>query len=94
MVHANSIESYHEIKPELSGRRREIYLTLSRHSKKMTDREVKDIMGLSDMNAVRPRITELVKSGHVEEVGNTKCPITGKTVRQVMVFNEAQMSLF
>ena len=31
----------------------------------MTDRE-KDEMGLTDMNSVRPRITELIKSGHVE----------------------------
>jgi predicted HTH transcriptional regulator len=94
MIHANSIQSYDDIKPELSGRRKEIYLTIWKRSKKMTDREVKDELGLSDMNSVRPRITELIKSGHLEEVGNVKCPLTGKTVRQVMVLNEAQMSLF
>jgi predicted ArsR family transcriptional regulator len=94
MIHENSRASYDAIKPELSGRRKEIYLTLCKSSRKMTDREVKDEMGLNDMNSVRPRITELIKMGHVEEVGNVKCPLTGKTVRQVMVFNEAQMSLF
>ena len=94
MIHANSIQSYEEIKPELSGRRKEIYLALWKSSRKMTDREVKDELGLADMNAVRPRITELIKAGHLEEVGNTKCPLTGKTVRQVMIFNEGQMSLF
>ncbi len=94
MIHANSIQSYDEIKPELSGRRKDIYLTLWKRSKKMTDREVKDELGLSDMNSVRTRITELIKSGYLEEVGNIKCSLTGKTVRQVMVFNEGQMSLF
>jgi predicted ArsR family transcriptional regulator len=94
MIHANSIKSYNDVKPELSGRRKEIYLTICKRSKKMTDREVKDELQLPDMNSVRPRITELIKSGHLEEVGNVKCPLTGKTVRQVMVFNEAQMSLF
>lgn len=94
MIHDNSIASYHEIKPELSGRRREIYLTLKNYSRKATDREIKELMGLGDMNAVRPRITELIKSGYVEEVGSTKCPITNKTVRQVMIINEGQMTLF
>ena len=94
MIHENSKEAYHKIKPELTGRRKEIYLAMLKTGRKMTDREVKEQMGLSDMNAVRPRITELIKSGHVEEVGNVRCPITAKTVRQVMVLNEMQMQLF
>lgn len=92
-IHANSRAAYDELKPQLKGRRKEIYTTLKEQSRKMTDREVKDTMGLEDMNAVRPRITELIKSGYVEEVGNIKCPLTGKKVRQVMVFNAAQMTL-
>jgi len=96
MIHSNSIESYHDIKPELSGRRRDVYITLYKNSSKLTDREVKDLMGFPDMNSVRPRITELVNSGYVKEVGATKCPVTGKTVRQVMVdenLQEDQLSL-
>ncbi len=52
-----------------------------------TDREIKEKMGLSDMNSVRPRITELIKSGHLEETDNTKCPVTNKTVRKVRIVN-------
>jgi len=63
MIHKNSKLAYEEIKPELTGRRRHIYLTILQHGKKITDREVKDLMGLPDMISVRPRITEVVKDG-------------------------------
>ena len=87
MIHENSRSAYEEIKPELSGRRKEIYLTMLKHGTRLTDREIKDMMGLSDMNAVRPRITEMIKSGHVEEVESVKCPVTNKTVRKVRIKN-------
>jgi predicted transcriptional regulator len=94
MMHDNSIMAYSEIKPELTGRRRNVYLALKGYSRKCTDREIKEIMGMGDMNAVRPRITELIKLGYIEEVGSIKCPVTNKTVRQVMIINEGQMTLF
>lgn len=87
MIHRNSKTSYDELVPELSGRRKQIYLTMLKHGTRLTDREIKDKMGLIDMNAVRPRITEMIKSGHVEEVENTKCPVTNKTVRKVRIKN-------
>lgn len=87
MIHENSKQSYQDIKPELSGRRREIYLTMLQYMPVATDREIKDKMGLGDMNSVRPRITELIKSGHLEETNSTKCPITNKTVRKVKIVN-------
>ena len=87
MIHQNSRDSYNEIKPELKGRRKAIYLVMLKHGTRLTDREIKDKMGLSDMNAVRPRITEMIKSGHVEEVESVKCPVTNKTVRKVRIKN-------
>ncbi len=87
MIHQNSKSSYDDIKPELSGRRKEIYLTMLRYMPVATDREIKDKMGLNDMNSVRPRITELIKSGHLEETESTKCSVTNKTVRKVRIVN-------
>ncbi|MBL18697.1 MAG: hypothetical protein CMC82_02560 [Flavobacteriaceae bacterium] len=83
MIHENSKNCFHEIRGQLKGRRKDIYLTLLKRGKEMTDREVKDELGLGDMNAVRPRITELLKAERLWEVGETKCPVTGKTVRLV-----------
>lgn len=34
-------------------------------------------------NAVRPRITEMVKQEMLKELRSIKCPVTGKTVRVV-----------
>jgi chromosome condensin MukBEF MukE localization factor len=86
-MHINSINAYHEELPKLSKRASVIYNffanTHSRLERFYTDRQVKTILGFNDMNQVRPRITELIKLGLLEEVGKTKCPITCKMVRVV-----------
>ena len=87
MIRENSRSSYDDLKPELGGRQKQIYMTMLNHMPVATDREIKDKMGLSDMNSVRPRITELIKSGHLEETESTKCPVTNKTVRRVRIVN-------
>jgi isopropylmalate/homocitrate/citramalate synthase len=94
MIHKNSKLAYEQIKPELKGRRRDIYLTILQHGKKITDREVKDLMGLPDMNSVRPRITELVKDGYLDEIDDVKCPVTNKTVRRINIPTTGQLTLF
>lgn len=48
-----------------------------------TDRQIKEHLGMSDMNAVRPRVTELVKLGLLVECGSVTDASTRKTVRQV-----------
>jgi hypothetical protein len=40
-------------------------------------------MGFSDMNSVRPRITELIEKAKLMEVGSIVCPVTKKRVRRV-----------
>tara|TARA_R100001163_G_scaffold14424_1_gene13172 strand:- start:4136 stop:4414 length:279 start_codon:yes stop_codon:yes gene_type:complete len=86
-MHINSINAYHEELPRLSKRASAIYNffanTHSRLERFYTDRQVKTILGFNDMNQVRPRITELIQLGLLEEVGKTKCPITCKMVRVV-----------
>ena len=59
----------------------------------MTDREVKETLGVSDMNYVRPRITELIKLGHIVEVDDIKCHLTNKTVRRVATIDNVNNAL-
>lgn len=51
----------------------------------MTDRMVKEYLGFEDMNAVRPRINELIDAGMLEENGSMKDPATGMRVRLVQL---------
>ena len=48
-----------------------------------TDRQIMERCGYTEPNMVRPSITALVQGGMLEEIGNTKCHITGKKVRLV-----------
>ena len=85
-VHENSRKAYHEELPKLSDRCSEIMdLFADSEQPPTTDRQVMSILGFSDMNSVRPRITELIDAGYLMEVGKIKCPVTGKTVRVVGV---------
>ena len=82
MIHDHSIAAYHEELPKLSRRARQILDWLEVHPRQ-TDREIAFGMGFSDMNSVRPRITEAVEKGLIVEVAEKRCPVTGKTVRIV-----------
>lgn len=46
----------------------------------MTAREVANTLGFLDMNAVRPRITELYEEGLLEEAGIKLDPVTRRRV--------------
>ena len=87
MVHINSITAYREERERLSGRQALIYEILSETNTAMTDREVMLKLGYSDPNAVRPRITELIKRGLIEEFDTKICVSTRKTVRRVRKIN-------
>lgn len=82
MTHMNSRASFHAGTKEMGDRRAAVYATLRRFGK-MTDRQVKEALGLPDMNGVRPRITELVADGWAEECGVITDPITDRSVRVV-----------
>ena len=81
-VHPHSREAYHAELPKLSRRAQRIIAWIEAHPK-VTDREVMLGLGYSDMNSVRPRITEAVDAGALVEVGEKRCQVTGKTVRIV-----------
>lgn len=82
MIHQHSRDAYHSEQPRLSARARRVLDWIELHPK-VTDREVMRGLGFSDMNAVRPRITELVNAGALVEVGERTCHVTRKTVRVV-----------
>jgi hypothetical protein len=81
-VHAHSRAAYHSELPRLSRRAEAIVDWLAMHPCK-TDRDVMAGLGYTDMNSVRPRITEAIDAGFLVEVGEKVCPVTRKTVRIV-----------
>jgi predicted HTH transcriptional regulator len=81
-IHANSLAAYHSTPCERSERAAAV-LAVIREQGPMTDRQVMRALKFSEPNAVRPRITELVKDGALVEVGSVRDEITGKTVRLV-----------
>lgn len=82
VIHEHSIAAYHSELPKLSRRAIAILNWLEMHPKK-TDREIMLGMGFTDMNMVRPRVTEAVFLGSLVEVSEKVCEVTGKTVRIV-----------
>lgn len=48
--------------------------------KGMTAREIAYAMGFTDLNAVKPRLTELQNDGRVVAVGKTTDSVTGRKV--------------
>lgn len=82
-MHPNSIGAYHEEGVELSKRSALIVEHFAQVRHPMTDRQVMEGLQMPDMNAVRPRITELIKRGVLREVGTTIDYVTGRRVRIV-----------
>lgn len=80
--HSNSLHARHEMGARITGRRAEVLAWLEAHSP-ATDRQIMLGLGYSDMNAVRPRITELLDAGRVREVARVRDEVTGMMVRQV-----------
>jgi len=83
-MHKNSIETYHSIKPFLTKRQLVIYNWLEANGE-ASDRQIKVGLGFDDLNAVRPRITEMVQRKQLREVKTVRCSVTKKPVRIVEV---------
>lgn len=84
-THDNTRATYRGIKAGMSERGRAIVAFMDQQSAPLTDRQIMRGMGFSDMNAVRPRISELIDGGVLREVGNVIDETTGKVVRLVEV---------
>lgn len=81
IMHINSLTAYGTV-PKCQ-RKRAILNLFEDCRCRMTDREVMERLGYRDMNSVRPRITELIKEGALEEWGNKQDEITNRRVRVV-----------
>ena len=86
-MHANSLAAHAEEKE--SGRlsdRCTLILGALREIGPSTDRQIMNHLDFSDMNSVRPRVTEMVKAGILQESLITVCDsATGKMVREVRI---------
>lgn len=87
-VRRTSREARDAALPQLAARAALILAWIKQHGP-ATDRQVMRGLGFADMNAVRPRISELIDARLVVECGDTRCSETGQRVRRVM-FNGGQ----
>ena len=97
MIHDHSKEAYDDevVHSNRESKRCAEILAAVDQMDDATDRQIKIFLGYQEMNAVRPRITELIKAGRLYESGSMKCRYTGKTVRVVRIARETkQMEMF
>ena len=76
-MHENSLIAFNTL--DKHTRRLMVLACYERSGYPLTDRQVCQMLGFSDLNAVRPRITEAVQSGELVEVGKVR--ETGRPVR-------------
>lgn len=82
-MHPHSIEAHDAELPKLTGRKVQIYEFIKQHGP-CTDRDVCEGLKFYDMNAVRPRITEMIPL-YLKEAGARRDKLTKRTVRVVEV---------
>jgi hypothetical protein len=92
-MHTNSLNAFHAA--TFTVRELEIINAIQKYGSS-TDRQIKDILGFTDMNAVRPRISELIIKGKLEERGSQHDPVTKRNVRIVgfPIIEEKQLTFF
>ncbi len=87
-IHAHSIAAFHAEAEHLSARARNV-LEYIRRNGPATDRQTAYALGFGEnLNAVRPRVTELISARRLAEVRSVLCAITGKRVRVVDVVRD------
>lgn len=83
-MHTNSLAAYASLGDGKMTRAMSI-IKLMLDGISRTDRQIMKALGFTDMNAVRPRVTELIKKGVLEEICTIKDEDTGKPVRVVQI---------
>lgn len=81
-MHANSINAYHQERNKFSKRLLMVVAWFELNGK-ATDRQCMHGLGFKEPNCVRPRITEAIELGMLEEVGTVQCQETRINVRVV-----------
>jgi predicted transcriptional regulator len=80
-IRENSLAAFYAGQRDLFSKREQQILSAFAGIGIATDRDICNLLGFPDLNAVRPRITELIRDGVIEETGSQQCLITKKTVR-------------
>lgn len=81
MIHENSLNTYIEISEDSSkDTRKDLVYNYIYRVKVCTARDIMKGLGYTDLNMVRPRITELKNEGLIYECGKVKDFITNKMV--------------
>lgn len=81
-VHANSKDAFASTARTRNTRTEQVLKNV-REKGAGTDREIMKRMGFFDPNAVRPRITELIREERLVEIARTQDALTGMSVRVV-----------
>ena len=84
-MHSNSLRTYREEKKRLDKRSFDVLKYFASREDAVTDRQVMVGMEFTDMDSVRPRITELRDDGFLMEVGKIKDNLTHKSVRATVI---------
>jgi hypothetical protein len=82
MTHPNSRESLKRV--DKDKRKAEIMDAFEREGKPMTDRQLARYLGYQDLNAIRPRVTELIAEKKLREYSTVICETTKRPVRKTM----------
>lgn len=91
-MHGNSLQAYHG--SDFTPRERAILDVLRASPEPMTDRAIALRLGFSDLNAVRPRISEMLEGEILAEGGTVECAVSGKHVRTVKIANPVQETIW
>ena len=89
-MHAHSLEAWRSGRLSIFNHREVEVLRALEKLGAATDREIMVSLGKLDPNYVRPRVTELIKSGLLEESGECRDPHSGKMVRRVRIALEVR----
>ena len=85
-VHIHSLLAFYANQRKFTRRENEILGVFVRNNNQpLTDRQIKAVLQYADMNAIRPRCSELVDDNILMEVGSVVCPVTRKTVRLLKI---------
>jgi hypothetical protein len=82
-MHRNSLEAYESEGVQLGKRAAAIHALVLRSGRTWTDRQLMTALGFTDMNSIRPRVSELIKAEMLAECGSVIDEQTGKRVRIV-----------
>ena len=82
-MHEHSLIAHEEERDGGKFSRREKEILIALGDQALTDREILTRTAHQDMNAIRPRVTELIKRGTLAEIGSKTDQKTGKRVRIV-----------